>query len=173
MDIDWEYPGYADHGGTPDDTESFNLLLRDIREALDKLQEETGKFYGLTAALPCGPSNIDNIDIPTISKYLTEFNLMSYDFHGSWDTLTGVNSPLYDQIDDPEPGWSVDGCVKNWISRGAPKDKLNIGLAFYGRSFKNAKELKARHGGNDDYNWSIDEGTPQYFVSIFLTLPNS
>ncbi|KAL7523959.1 hypothetical protein ACHAXR_000379, partial [Thalassiosira sp. AJA248-18] len=136
IDLDWEYPGYAAHSGTPADKENFNLLLEDIRKELDDLEGETGKFYGLTAALPCGPSNINNIDISTISQYLTEFNLMSYgmlditvvficnilclnsttqcffsislfilDFHGAWDSTTGVNSPLYDQSSDPEPGW--------------------------------------------------------------------
>ena len=92
---------------------------------------------------------------------------MPADFHGSWDATTGVNSPLWDGPNDPEPGWSVDGCVKNWVSRGAPQDKLNIGLAFYGRSFKQAKELGVTHGGADYSNWNIDEGTPQYFVSHF------
>lgn len=163
IDLDWEYPGYAAHSGTPADTENFNLLLKQIREELDDLGEETGRFYGLTAALPCGPSNINNIDINEVSKYLTEFNLMSYDFHGSWDATTGVNSPLYDASSDPEPGWSVDGCVKNWVARGAPQEKLNIGLGFYGRSFRNAKQLGVSHGGADDFSWDVDEGTPQYY----------
>lgn len=61
----------------------------------------------------------------------------------------------------------MDGCVKNWVSRGAPQEKLNIGLAFYGRSFTNAQELGVTHGGADYANWNIDEGTPQYFVSQF------
>lgn len=164
IDLDWEYPGYAAHSGTPDDKANFNLLLQDVRRELDDLgAEKGGRFYGLTAALPCGPSNIDNIDIMEVSKYLTEFNLMSYDFHGAWDTHTGVNSPMYDQSNDPEPGWSVDGCVRNWVERGAPKERLNIGLGFYGRSFRAAKGLGAAHGGTDDDAWEIDEGTPQYF----------
>ena len=107
--------------------------------------------------------------------------------------LTGVNSPLYDSVHDPEPGWSVDGCVRNWSERGAPKEKMNIGLGecanlilhrkiiylqqqltfaftsymlgFYGRSFLNAKALHEPHGGADDKTWAVDEGTPQYFVS--------
>lgn len=44
---------------------------------MDELGKETGKFYGLTAALPCGTSHINNIDIETVSQYLSEFNLMS------------------------------------------------------------------------------------------------
>ena len=73
---------------------------------------------------------------------------------------------MYDQSNDPEPGWSVDGCVRNWVERGAPKERLNIGLGFYGRSFRAAKGLGAAHGGTDDDAWEIDEGTPQYFVSV-------
>ena len=67
-----------DHSGTPADTENYNKLLRDLRKALDGVEEMTGKFYGLTAAMPCGTSNIKNIDIPTVARYLTEFNLMTY-----------------------------------------------------------------------------------------------
>ena len=32
---------------------NYNLFLQDIRDALDELGERTGRFYGLTAALPC------------------------------------------------------------------------------------------------------------------------
>ena len=28
--------------------------------------------------MPCGTNHIANIDIPTVAKYLTEFNLMTY-----------------------------------------------------------------------------------------------
>lgn len=69
--IDWEYPGYADHSGTPQDKINWNLLvshgvhgklrlqlqslmhvgfqLDNVRHALDVLGAETGRYYGLTA----------------------------------------------------------------------------------------------------------------------------
>ena len=78
IDIDWEYPGYADHMGTPADKENYSLLLHDIRQELDSLGEANGRSYGLTAALPCSSSNIDNIEVETVAEYLTEFNLMTY-----------------------------------------------------------------------------------------------
>ena len=91
-----EYPGYEAHSGTPDDTVSYNLLLQSVREKLDELGEETGKFYGLTAALPCGTSHINNIDIETVSKYLSEFNLMSkwFSIVCTWVTVVASNSSL-------------------------------------------------------------------------------
>jgi len=82
IDIDWEYPGYEEHMGTPEDTQNYSLLLQDIRSALDELGTKKGRVYGLTAALPCGPDLITNIEIGVVSKILTELNLMTYDFHG-------------------------------------------------------------------------------------------
>jgi len=161
IDLDWEYPGYAPHSGTAADTVNFNLLLDDVRAALDELGAEMGRFYGLTAALPCGPSIIANQDISHVSSVLTELNLMTYDFHGSWNGKTGVNAPLYDQKGSPE--FSVHGCVANWIEGGATKERINIGFPFYGRSFLKAQHLYETHEGNDETTWHIDEGVPQYY----------
>lgn len=33
-------------------------------------------------------------DVPEISKYLDFINVMTYDFHGKWETQVGHNSPL-------------------------------------------------------------------------------
>jgi len=160
IDIDWEYPGYGEHSGTPQDKENFNLLLSEVRSKLDALGAETGKYYGLTAALPCGPSNISNMDIPHVSSVLDELLLMTYDFHGSWESITGVNAPLYYQgFGDTD--FSLDACVQNWKAGGAPSSK--IGLAFYGRSFAYASGLNQPHQGADTNNWGDDEGSPQYF----------
>ncbi|KAL7550345.1 hypothetical protein ACHAWF_013592 [Thalassiosira exigua] len=163
----------ADHSGTPDDTENYTLLLRDVRRKLDELSERTGRTYGLTSALPCGTSNIANIDIPAVVQYLTEFNLMTYDFFGSWSPTAGANAPLYDQEwgDDDVRGFSVDGCVRNWIEGGAPPEAINLGLPFYGRSFAGARGLNEPHGGNDKTTWFWDDGSPQYF-NIVEKLPS-
>lgn len=62
---------------------------------------------------------------------LTELNLMTYDFHGTWNEHVGVNAPLYDQ--EGSEMMSVHGCVQNWVNGGAPQEKMNIGFPFYGR----------------------------------------
>ena len=160
IDIDWEYPGYEDHSGTPADTENFTLLLQAVRAKLGEL----GGSYGLTAALPCGPDKIEKIQVSEIDEYLTEFNLMSYDMHGAWDTLTGTNAPMFDQgWGDKTRRWSTHGCVETYIEFGIERSKINIGLPFYGRSFQKAAGMKEFHGGADDINYHLDEGSPQYF----------
>ena len=128
-----------------------------------KLDELDGS-YGLTAALPCGTDKIEDINVADINKYLTEFNLMSYDMHGSWDVLTGTNAPMYDQgWGDKWRGWSTHGCVDVYVGQGIPLSKINIGLSFYGRSYQKATGMKQFHGGADDINWHLDEVSPQYF----------
>lgn len=165
IDIDWEYPGYEDHSGTPDDKQNFNLLLSEVRSELDNLGSKTGRYYGLTAALPCGPSHIDNIDVEHLADVLDELLLMAYDLHGPWDSVTGVNAPLYYQgFGNIE--LSVDACVRTWKSKGAPASKIGVGLAFYGRSFAYASGLNTPHSGQDDNNWESDYGIPQYFSII-------
>ena len=167
IDIDWEYPGYEAHSGTPEDKGNYNLLLQTIREKLDELGERSGgKFYGLTAALPCGTNHINNIDIQTVAKYLSELNLMTYDFFGAWSPTTGINAPLYDQSWGGEDtvGFSIDGCTKNWVAGGGDPSKINIGLPFYGRSFLGATGLNQEHEHKaDDGMWKEDDGAPQYF----------
>lgn len=100
-----------------------------------------------------------SIVVDFCSAQLTELNLMTYDFHGSWNEKTGVNAPLYDQDDSPQ--FSVHGCVNNWLEGGAPREKINIGWPFYGRSFLGAQHLYETHEGGDESTWWADEGVPQ------------
>mmetsp|Transcript_17939 Transcript_17939/g.28156 ORF Transcript_17939/g.28156 Transcript_17939/m.28156 type:complete len:809 (-) Transcript_17939:110-2536(-) len=164
LDIDWEYPGYKPHSGTDQDKFTFTLLLAEIRKQLDQLGSIKGKYYKLTAALPCGPDKIANIQIDQIKDILDELNLMTYDLHGAWDLLTGTNAPMTDQgWTDVTKRWSVHGCTNTYAEFGVPLSKINLGLPFYGRSFRRATGMKQLHEGADDINFHLDEGSPQYF----------
>ena len=47
VDIDWEHPTVSREGcpGGPEDTENFTLLMKELRNALDKLGEKNGRHY--------------------------------------------------------------------------------------------------------------------------------
>jgi chitinase len=103
-----------------------------------------------------------------LAHRLTYHATAEEDFFGSWYPVTGANAPLYDQEwgDEDVKGFSVDGCVRNWMKGGASPSRINIGLPFYGRSFKKAKGLNETHEGNDMDTWYMDDGSPQYFNII-------
>lgn len=89
---------------------------------------------------------------------------MSYDLHGAWDVLTGTNAPMFDQgWTDQSKRWSVHGCTEAYLDHGVDLAKINLGLPFYGRSFRKATGFKQVHEGPDDINFHLDEGSPQYF----------
>ena len=84
--------------------------------------------------------------------------------HGAWDALTGTNAPMFDQgWGDKSKRWSTHGCVNTYAELGVPLSQMNIGLPFYGRSYRTATGMKQFHDGVDDLNYHLDEGSPQYF----------
>ena len=59
IDIDWEHPTVYRDGneydegchGSAEDTENFNLLIKELRNELDKLEKKNGKKYELSLAM--------------------------------------------------------------------------------------------------------------------------
>ncbi|XP_044067261.1 chitotriosidase-1-like isoform X4 [Siniperca chuatsi] len=71
------------------------------------------------------------------TKYLDFINVLTFDFHGPWESVTGHHSPLYrGSRDTGDKIYSnTDSAMKYWRDKGAPSQKLNLGLAAYGRVF--------------------------------------
>ncbi|MCC7541670.1 MAG: glycoside hydrolase family 18 protein [Deltaproteobacteria bacterium] len=140
VDIDWEYPVAGGDPGNrtrPEDRANYALLLAELRRALSSRQSADGRAepYLLTIAAPAGPSIIPNIDVEAIHPHLDWVNLMTYDFHGGWDAITGFNAPLSPAPDDPSPGFDVTSAVESYLARGLPAGKLVVGVPFYGRGW--------------------------------------
>lgn len=137
LDLDWEYPSSGANRWR--DKNRFTRLVQILHH---RFQEEgtrtTRRPLLLSAAVSAGKWTIDDsYQVDLISKDLDFINLMSYDFHGSWESTTGHSSPLYARSD--EQGFhrflNQAAAVRYWISLGAPPHKLVLGLALYGRTF--------------------------------------
>jgi len=143
IDIDWEFPvsgGMSGMPHSPNDRENFNLLLKTFRETLDKRGNVSGKHYPLTIATSADPAKaVTSYDVPNMHKYLDFANIMTYDFNGAWSKETGHNAPLYANPAAKVPQFNVDAGVQAFLNEGLPKEKLVLGLAFYGRGWSGAQ----------------------------------
>ena len=146
LDIDWEYPGSC--GETCDfraeDRENFVALLTLFREKLEALEAEveraTGKRpeYMLTIAAPAGRAQYDPMDLAGIHDPLDWINVMTYDFHGGWESSGPANhqAPLYkSSCDGEDADWS-DKALQAYLKAGVPAAKLLLGVPFYGRGWR-------------------------------------
>ena len=145
IDIDWEYPVF---GGTDpelssgDDREGYTLLMRDLREKMNELSNETGRTYELTSAVGAAPERINAVDYTQATQYMDYVFLMSYDFMGAWANTTGHHTPLYDNQGLYE-GFNTADAVQNMLTAGVPANKLVVGAAFYGRGWKGTTNSNA------------------------------
>ena len=161
IDIDWEYPA------NQTEENNFTLLMAEIRDSLDALSVLTGDTYLLTGAFSASSAGMQNIDWSALSDIMDFFNLMSYDFFGTWDPICNHNAPLYAPLQG-DPSFNCATAVEELINvHNVDPAQINMGIPFYGRSFKTVGDpaLFANVDGNsaDNTTFAVDEGTPLYY----------
>jgi chitinase len=134
LDIGWEYPvggGLAGNINRPEDKQNYTLLLKELREELDEQEAIDNKEYELTIASPAGPATMANFELAEISQYIDFFNLMAYDYHGTWSKTTNHNAPLY-----AKPGeLSIDSTVQAYLNAGVAPEDIVLGVPLYTRGW--------------------------------------
>ena len=147
IDIDWEYPTSRAAGisASPDDTDNYTLLMRDLRKVL-------GRKALLTLA---SVGSAKFVDFPAILKYIDFVNIMAYDMGGAPKHHTALYS-------SQNTNMSADDAVNAHIKAGVPMSKLVLGMAFYGRGggrggFPNSMNYNRMPRQSDKYQERWDE----------------
>lgn len=136
IDLDWEYPGQKgeDNVYRAVDKENFTFLLKRIREKLDSLSG--GDQYLLTIATGANQAYLDHTNMAEAQKYLDFINIMTYDYFTGGSKIAGHHANLYKSDKSNGKGNYSDLAVQQHLAAGIPKNKLVLGVPFYGRYWK-------------------------------------
>ena len=111
VDFDWEYPGGGGKAGnavSASDGANFELVLRDLRTALDDLSARTGRDFEVSIATAAGQEKLANLNLQGIDPYVDFYNVMTYDFHGGWENVTGHQAAMTGDANNYDVTGAVD-----------------------------------------------------------------
>ncbi|MCS0639729.1 glycosyl hydrolase family 18 protein [Streptomyces sp. LP05-1] len=168
VDVDYEYPTTMKDAGNPLDwglanarraglVKGYAALMKTLREKLDRAGAADGRHYLLTVAAPSSGYLLRGMETFQVQKYLDYVNIMSYDLHGAWNEYVGPNASLFDDGKDSELaaagvystsqyggiGYLNTDWAYHYFRGSMPAGRINIGLPYYTRGFKNVQ------GGTD------------------------
>lgn len=120
IDIDWEYPtsDMAGISASPDDTENFTLLMKELRRVLPAEMQ-------LTMA---SAANAKYVDFKEAVQYMDFVNIMNYDMASAPQHHSGMYRS------EMSPGITCEEGILAHVEAGVPMEKLVFGMPFYGRA---------------------------------------
>ncbi|XP_070161707.1 probable chitinase 10 [Polyergus mexicanus] len=136
LSFEWSYPKcwQSDCKKGPDsDKPNFTKLIQELRKEFDK-QEPSLR---LAIALSGYKEVIDKAyEVREISRAVDFMSVMTYDYHGAWESKSGHIAPLFGSPGDSNPYYNVNFTMSYLVSLGAEKSKLLVGIPLYGQSYR-------------------------------------
>jgi chitinase len=157
IDFDWEYPGGGGEAGnsaSPNDGVNYALLMADVRTKLDALGDSRGRTYEISVASPAGLDKIANFNLPGLAPHVDFFNVMTYDFHGTWESTTGHQAAF---TGDPN-GYDIETAVKAYLDAGVAPGQIVLGAPLYTRAWSGVAD-----GGDGGYAEGSSGAAPGTF----------
>ncbi|HTA88738.1 MAG TPA: glycoside hydrolase family 18 protein [Polyangiaceae bacterium] len=128
VDIDWEPSAQNDA-----DQRTYTEFMRELRRRFP--------HWLISTALPAGEWTARHISWSELAKSVDFINLMTYVFAGNWSGHSAHNANLYKPSAYVDPnGLDIDSALEALTTRhGVPRDKIVLGLAFYGTQYSTDK----------------------------------
>lgn len=158
VDLDWEFPTTeaGGHTASPDDAKNYVSLVKDLRKALGK--NKWLSFFSDHSAL--------FIDLRKMSPYVDFVNVAGYNLSIPKEGRRAYHqSPLYSSSKMGD--WCISKSVQRHLDLGVPKDKLLVGIPFFGRGldpFPSYVECKdfGKYDSGLALEWDDEAKVPYY-----------
>lgn len=129
VDIDWEYwSGYRNNSVVQSESTNFVYIMQSLKGKL--------KPFNKGLSIDVGASHWSGVHFYTdVVQHIDDIQVMCYDFSGPW-TSPGPHSSFEQSIGS---GSSINSTgLAYWVNyRRWPKEKILLGVPFYGRDFDN------------------------------------
>ncbi|CAO4381716.1 unnamed protein product [Caenorhabditis nigoni] len=123
VDIDWRHP-------TPEDIPNQVKVLKELKKSINPKNLISMVFGGLEWKYTY------QMDLKNLIDYLDFLNIFSMDYYNG--NLTGPPAPLFSGPEEFR-GFNVDRTMRHFVCQTKNAKKMNMGIPFYGKFWKNVK----------------------------------
>ncbi|KZT42303.1 hypothetical protein SISSUDRAFT_1058666 [Sistotremastrum suecicum HHB10207 ss-3] len=126
IDIDWQFPGATDRGGSSTDRANFVTFMGAVKSAFQNYG------YGLTFTVPSSTYYLPGYDLAGLLNSADWVNILAFDLHGTWD---GTDPSIGPGMMVHSNLTLIDAGLQPFWQAGVNPSQITLGLALYGRTF--------------------------------------